>query len=183
MRSGIKQGAVESPAIFTAIMQWVMEQAATEHSWDRHPCFEGFGIEQVSYMDDGVLWARGVGQMEERLRQLGQALADWGLHLNAEKCQYYASPHCSKCRPLVLQRAQLHPDTHIMVMGMQMRVGQCTGELLEGLMSRARNCFWSLKHVLSTRGDLRKRMQVLDATVGGVLMWCVASIPPDAVGL
>ena len=33
------------------------------------------------------------------------------------------------------------------------------------------------------QGGLRKRPQILDAKVGGVLLWCVAALPPDAVGL
>ena len=177
MRSGIKQGAIESPAIFTAIMQWIFEQASREYGWSSCPCFEGLGIEQVCYMDDGVLWTRGPEQMEARLRQLGKVLAEWGLSLNAEKCQVYMSPHCKRVQPLRVQDTLLQPDTHILVMGLQMRVGQCTGELLGGLMSRARNSFWSLKHVLTTKGNLRKRLHVLDTAVGGLLLWCVAGIP------
>ena len=60
MRSGIKQGAIESPAIFTAIMQWVITQAAAANGWGREQGFDGLGIEQASYMDDAVLWTSGV---------------------------------------------------------------------------------------------------------------------------
>ena len=61
--------------------------------WHKQQCFEGLGIEQTSYMDDGVLWASGVEIMEQRLAQLAEALAEWGLKLNIAKCQLYLSPH------------------------------------------------------------------------------------------
>ena len=118
VRSGIRQGATESPAMFTAIMQWVVSKVAAEHRWHEEQCFDDLGIEQASYMDDAVLWAKGVDTMERRLNQLADALAEWGLELNIEKCQLYISPHCTQHRPVYVRGVRLAPDSHVTVMGL-----------------------------------------------------------------
>ena len=57
------------------------------------------------------------------------------------------------------------------------------GPVLGGCGRRAHGQGSSVLLVTQTRGGLKKRLQVLDATVGGTLLWCVAGLPPDPVGL
>ena len=183
MRSGIKQGAIESPIFFLAIMQWVIAEAATSEAWQGPPCFENVPEELVGFMDDGILWAPTAKAMEEKLVSLQRALQWWGLRLNVAKCQLYFSPYSSDRRPLLVDGVELQPDTCVMTMGLPMHVHVTTAELVQALIARARKKFWSLSHILKTPGKLLARIGTLTKTVGGALLWCCGALIPDPVGI
>ena len=95
MTSGIKQGAIESPAFFALIMDQCVEEASRRFEWGMDcPGLEGLRLREILFMDDAVLWDTDGRTLGRRLEQLATVLAEWGLQLNVEKCQLYRSPHC-----------------------------------------------------------------------------------------
>ena len=62
MQVGIKQGGTDSPSFFAKVVEWVFHQAGVDRQWSAFPgAFPGLDIPAVAFMDDSVLWERGVG--------------------------------------------------------------------------------------------------------------------------
>ena len=111
MRSGIRQGAVESPQMFSTAIDWVLEEVAREMGWDpARDVYEGLGVAEVAFVDDMLLWngtKQGLGQRVEELRV---GLQGWGLLLNIQKCQIYVSPYSIEKGPLHVAGGQVEVD-------------------------------------------------------------------------
>ena len=80
---------------------------------------------------------------------------------------------------------ELAPADHLEVMGLKLTVDATPSELIAPLMGRARDKFWGLKHVLCRRGNLKKRLMILQSVVAGSALWSCAALPMDeqALGL
>ena len=60
MTRGIKQGAVESPALFAMVAETCLAEAAARFNWSSGPgVFPGMPHHDVLFMDDCILWSRG----------------------------------------------------------------------------------------------------------------------------
>ena len=85
-RVGVKQGAVESPAVFSwligLIICIVKAKLANEPSWAKDSA-----LRNVAYMDDILMWSGATSQLQRELEALQDRLAFWGLRLNVKKCQ------------------------------------------------------------------------------------------------
>ena len=68
-------------------------------------------------------------------------------------------------------------------MGIKFRVNQTASEILAPLLGRARDVFWSMKHILCRNTNLGKRSQVLDTCVGNSLLWCSGGLQSDVQAL
>ena len=79
----------------------------------------------------------------------------------------------------------LNPSPALDVLGLSLAVDSAPSDLVAPLMARARIRFWSIKHILCRRGNIRKRIGVMQSVVAGaaLCLWFIAAIPPDAHAL
>ena len=182
MARGIKQGAVESPMFFAWIAEHVMEETARKHPWrNAEHIFDDFATEEMMYMDDGMLWNHRLSNIQTRVEHLSVAFASFGLRLNLQKCQLYASSLIEDPRYIRVHGEQVQAVDSLEVMGLTLRVGMSVYELASPLASRARSKFWELKHIFRARGgSMKQRAQVMQRVVGGTALWCICCLPPDA---
>ena len=179
-----RQGSVESPAFFALIADVCVEEAGRRFGWHAEcPGLEGLNLREVLFMDDAIVWDTSGPVLGRRLEQLAVVLAEWGLRLNVDKCQLYRSPYCNSQDDVVVGGHTLVADDHLAVMGLKFRVNQTASEMLAPLLGRARDVFWSLKHILCRGTNLHKRIHVLDTCVGNSLLWCSGALQPDVQAL
>ena len=182
MRSGIKQGAVESPTMFAWIAELALSDAVTKHGWHSgQRLFEGLQSEEMLYMDDGMIWGGELVVIQNRVAQLSAELTRYGLKLNPLKCQLYASPKIAGDRSIRVDGVRVEASQSLEVMGLVLRVGASIYELASPLAARARAKFWELKHIFRAKGgSMKQRARVMQRVVGGTALWCVCCLPPDA---
>ena len=186
MTRGIKQGAVESPALFAMVAEVCLAEAAERFRWgSMGEVFPGMPYQDVLFMDDCILWSRGVQGLEQRVRQLMVVLSEYGLKLNGAKSQLLCSPFWTGAQHIMVSGEKVQASSEIEVMGLPMRVGMTTSELIAPLIARARSKFWSLQHVFRSRTSIRGRLRTLATVVGNSALWPLAAFPPDrpAMGL
>ena len=181
---GIKQGSIESPAMFSWLAEQILEDVKARCMWDSRPkVYRGLAIEEVLFMDDGCVWAPGAEELACKLQEWAVELRKAGLLLNPAKCKVYFSPYMTGPREVRVEGV-LIPEVDVFeVMGVPFRVGASTSELLAPFLQRAKDKFWSLKHLLRARTPLAGRLRLLDRVVGGMVLWCLASISPDQSGM
>ncbi|CAE7809883.1 RTase [Symbiodinium sp. CCMP2592] len=184
MKSGIKQGSIESPILFSFLMEVALEQARVKSSWDQGShLFHDMLEEDLLYMDDGYLWGPDCRTLGVRLGQLAEVLQGFGLTLNIAKCVLYCSPYCPGPHKLRLHRVTLEASDHLPVMGLKMRVGMSMSELIQPLLSRARSKFWGLKHLFRSKTQAKGRVQLMHRVISNTALWCIAALPPDRPAL
>ena len=186
MTRGIKQGAVESPALFAMVAEVCLAEASERFRWgSMGEVFPGMPHQDVLFMDDCILWSRGVQGLEQRVRQLMVVLSEYGLKLNGAKSQLLCSPFWTGAQHIMVSGEKVQASSELEVMGLPMRVGMTTSELIAPLVARARSKFWSLQHVFRSRTSLRGRLRTLATVVGNSALWPLAAFPPDrpAMGL
>ena len=180
MDVGIKQGAPESPALFSFMAEQALLEASTEHAWsDQARVFPGLDPEEILYMDDGVLWTHDIPRLRVRVIQLQAALLKYGLRLNLAKCQLYCAPTCQGPRNMHLDGVTLADAGHLDVMGVRMRVGMTIYELVAPFAARAKEKFWEIRHILQAKGSVKARVRVMQRIIGATALWCIGAIPPD----
>ena len=60
LHDGIKQGAIESPAFFSFLAETCLHEAAARFEWHKQgDAFQGLSLNNLLYMDDGLMWSRG----------------------------------------------------------------------------------------------------------------------------
>ena len=181
---GIKQGAVESPSIFSWLTQLCLHEASERYGWSHYPNpFEGLNLSEIQFMDDGILWSVSGDDIQSKLRQWSVVLNEYGLRLNPKKCQLYYSPYAPNHKSINVNGVDLQPSTTMVVMGLPFKVGVTASELLGPILARARDKFWSLKHLFRANTPLFGRVKLLERVVGGTALWCIAAILPDRASL
>ena len=136
----------------------------------------GLNLTEILFMDDSVMWNDSVTVLETRIGQLARVFAEWGLELNAEKAQWYPGPYCKHAGAMTVKGVAVKPAPALEVMGLKLTVNMTASELVAPLMAKARDTFWSLKHLLLRRGNVKHRLRILQTVVGGARLWCVASL-------
>ncbi|CAE7371853.1 unnamed protein product [Symbiodinium necroappetens] len=182
MMRGIKQGAVESPAMFAWIAEIALNTAVQKYGWHQGPrLLEGLVPEEMLYMDDGMLWGESPATVQVRACQLAVELSAFGLRLNPQKCQLYAPAKVTEDRSILLNGTRVIAADTLEVMGLTLRVGGSICELAAPLASRARAKFWDHKHIFRSRGgSMKQRARVMQRVVGNTALWCICCLPPDA---
>ena len=186
MRSGIRQGAVESPCFFSMVMEEAVMEAAEKFRWsEMELVFPDLVHEHALFMDDGVFWSCSLEVARDRIAQLTEVLLTYGLKVNLEKCQLYCSRDVRGVHKLVVQGVELKASEHLDVMGLKLRKGMSCCELIQPLVARAKSKFWEIRHLLLAKTPLKGRLALLQRVVAGAGLWCVAAVPPDkpAMGL
>ena len=184
MRSGIRQGAVESPQMFATAIDWVLEEVAREMGWDpARDVFEGMGVAEVAFVDDMLLWNGTKAGLGKRVEELSRGLLRWGLKLNIQKCQVYASPYSRESGPLQVAGEEIAVDDHLQVMGVPFRVGITAREALAPLFTKVKGRFWAMKHLLRARTPLVGRLKLMNKVLGNMTLWCSSAFYPDRLSL
>ncbi|CAE7794274.1 Clcn7 [Symbiodinium necroappetens] len=163
-----------------------LEEASQRFQWQSlGELFPGMPYHDVLFMDDCIIWSRGVQGLERKIRQLMVVLSEFGLKLNGGKCQLVCSPHWTGPKHIMISGEKVEAVSEMEVMGLPMRVDMTTSELVAPLVARARSKFWSLHHVFRSKTSLRGRLRTLATVVGNSALWPLAAFPPDrpAMGL
>ena len=186
MSTGIRQGAVESPSLFSLLAELCFQTTADRYGWSADvPHADGLPAREALFMDDAVLWDVHADTLVARMQQLAQELEEWGLSINLQKCQFYCSPYATGERTITIQGQKLACEGRLDVMGLKMGVTASTCQVIAPLLSRAQDSFWAMKHVLCKKTNLAKRLRILNGVVGAGLLWRSGAIMPDkhALGL
>ena len=177
---GIRQGAIESPYLFGLLVEWILCDITKHPEWRGHvSTYRDLSLTQTAYMDDLLMWDGDCRGVETRYRVLREGFSQWGLRINPAKCSLYVSPKHEGLPKVNLDGAQIQAQPTLPVMGIPFRVGANFSELLQPTWQKARDCFWSIKHVLCSSTPIGKRLRILDRVVGGVAMWNTSPIPPE----
>ena len=177
---GIRQGAVESPLMFAAILEWVLDDASNRYRWNScTSTYPDLPLTQTAYMDDVMIWDGHTQELQLRVEQLGKELALWGLSINLKKCSLYTSPQHRGPNYIEVGGKKLYAQPSINVMGVEFHIGASTHELLQATWQRAKGKFWANKHLLCASTPLSGRLQLLDRVIGGAALWNIAAFFPD----
>ncbi|CAE7301394.1 Slc34a2, partial [Symbiodinium pilosum] len=118
MRTGIRQGAVESPMFFGMLAELCVQTASEKYGWAPEcPGAGNLPLRDILYMDDAVMWDVQAEELATRVEQLARELKEWGLEINLAKCQYYSSPYATGNKELMVMGQTMHSDKHLDVMG------------------------------------------------------------------
>ena len=170
--TGIKQGSVESPSFSSLLMEEALEETAAKFQWAKAPrIFQDFEHENALYMDDGLLWGPDTRVVATRLEQFLRTLAGYGLVVNIEKCQLYCSPDVPGEHTVRVAGSLLKSVDAIEVMGLRVRKGMSSCELIQPLLARAKTKFWSVKHLLRCKASLPGRLALFERVVAGAGLW------------
>ena len=180
MRSGIKQGASESPQLFAFIMEIALREAGDEFDWARLPrILPELEHSDLLYMDDGVLWARGCGDLTRKIEEFSIVLRRYGLELNLKKCQLYCTPACDGPHSLMLQGFKLEGRPDLEIMGLNLHQGVTMTSLMHPLLVKAQNKFWSISHVMRCKVSAVDRIRLMHKVISNSALWCCSAFPPD----
>ena len=185
MHDGIKQGAIESPAFFGFLAETCLHEASVRYKWhEQANTFSGLELDNLLYMDDGLQWSTGVEGIERRVAQWGAVLQEFGLAINARKCQLYCSPFHRGRRTIRVQGEVLFAAEELHILGLTFRVGITPSEMISPLLAKARAKFWGgLRHLLRAKTPIGGRVRLMERVLGGTVLWPLAALPMDASSL
>ncbi|CAE7394886.1 NLRC3 [Symbiodinium necroappetens] len=160
-------GSIESPALFSYLAEQILEETRAEFEWTkRGQAFQGLELEEVLFMDDGVVWADSAKALGRKLEEWSQVLLRAGLSLNPAKCKVYLSPYATGPKEVRVAGTVIPQVPTLAIMGVPFRVGASSAELLAPFLQRTKDKFWALKHLLRASTPLQGRVQLLDRVVG-----------------
>ena len=180
LRSGIKQGASESPQLFAFIMEVALMEAGEEFGWHRmQRVLPELEHSDLLFMDDGVLWAVNCTDLARKVTEFSRVLQRYGLSLNLKKCHLYCTPACPSPHLVTVQNITLTGSEGLEIMGLSLYQGVSMTSLVQPLMVRAQTKFWSLKHVFRCKVSAVERLRLMHKVVTTSALWCTAAFPPD----
>ena len=181
---GIRQGAVESPWLFSLAMELALSEAQAHAEW---PSTIGaapdLGITDLLFMDDSLLWAGSQRDLKKKYALLSRSLAAWGLMVNPKKTAYYASPHATERRALILDQIPVESRTSLEVMGVALSVPLKPAGLMDAALAKARKKYFASRDMLECRTPLKERLKLFSSTVAGAGLWYAAAVPPSPQGM
>ena len=169
---------------FASTMEWIMQDVITKYGWSYgSDAFEGLEFAESAFVDDCILWNGSKPVLARRKRELVQELGLWGLHVNAKKCQAYASPYAKERGALKVGDLNLELDEKLDVMGIPFRVGISPKEALQGIFAKVKSKYWACKHLYRAKTGLKCRVELIQKVLGGTSLWCVGAFLPDRQSL
>ena len=146
MVTGIRQGSVESPQMFAAVMDWILTDLRREHGWDQQQTFSGLGLGEIAFVDDLIAWEASRNTLTIKADQLAKAMMSWGLRVNQHKSQVYVSPYNRDQGKVKMEGVEVKEDDHLQVMGLVFKVGISAKEAMLPLFAKAKAKFWGLSN-------------------------------------
>ena len=142
---GIRQGAVESPWLFSLAMELALRDAQSTRGWPRRlgaaPDLE---LSELLFMDDSIMWAGDQASLLTKYNILKRSLSEWGLQVNPKKTAYYASPHATEKGPLTLDGVEVLPRESLEVMGIALSVPLKPASLMDAGLAKARKKYFAV---------------------------------------
>ena len=146
MYTGIRQGSVESPQMFSTVVDWILQDAAVKYGWEPSSSpLQGLQLGEVAFVDDLIAWEGSRTALSTKMSQLAMEMRAWGLRVNARKCQVYISPYNREAGAVKLEGTPITQDDHLLVMGMQFKVGITPREVLAPIFAKVKSRFWAQK--------------------------------------
>ena len=181
---GIRQGSIESPAFFGVLVEWILSDLVRDKKWRNYvSTYRDLQVTQAAFMDDLLLWDGRSSEILDRYKDLENAFAAWGLHINPEKCSLYCSPRHEGDSFIQLGDHTLYAQDFIEVMNIPFRVGANTQELLQRVWQKARDKFWATRHLFLSDTPIGNRIRLLDRIIGGCILWCSSAFSPETTAL
>ncbi|CAE7305768.1 unnamed protein product, partial [Symbiodinium necroappetens] len=181
---GIRQGAVESPWLFSLAMELALSEAQAHAEW---PSTIGAApdlcITDLLFMDDSLLWSGSQRDLKKKYDILSGTLAEWGLMVNPKKTAYYASPHATEQGPLLLDKVAVKSRESLEVMGIALSVPLKPAGLMDAALAKARKKYFASRDMLECRTPLKERLKLFSSTVAGAALWYSAAAPPSPQGM
>ena len=175
--SGVKQGATESPALFSRLIDEILSDIVLED--DGH-ILEGMGCDGAAFMDDVITWKADIKAMQRFVDRLVPMLAQFGLKVQPTKSKLLCL-RGDKNVVLWIDNQQvkpLGPDETFTVLNLPIHAENTEMKIVEALLDRARGKFYQILHILTSNAALSKRLQVLNTVVWGTISWVIGIIFP-----
>ena len=179
MTTGIRQGSVESPQMFAAVIDWIL----TDFQDDIVTVGEidGLNLSEIAFVDDIIAWNRSRQGLSARVGVLVEELGRSGLKVNANKSQVYVSPFNKDQGHVTVNGVAVPSDDHMKVMGIHLKTGVTAREALAPLFVKSR--YWATKHIYRAKVPLEGRLKLMNRTLGNQALWCAAAFFPDKQAL
>ena len=175
---GVRQGSVESPGLFSKLIDDILGQVCEAHT---PRLFPDMTCNTVAFMDDVLTWHPEGDSLGIFLRLLLPALRAFGLTLQPAKCQLMLM--AGAVDPgIVLDGVRMVPlreDEPLFVMHLPITPLISDLDAAVCLLDRARGKFHSLLPVLSAGTSLAARLQLLDTVVLATFKWVVGVLFPS----
>ena len=181
---GIRQGAVESPWLFSVAMELALRDAQAAKDWPKRlgPAPD-LRLSELLFMDDSIIWAGDQASLLAKYHILKRTLGEWGLQVNPKKTAYYASPHATERGALTLEGVQVSPRESLEVMGIALSVPLRPASLMDAALAKARKKYFASRAMLECRTPLKERLKLFASTVGGAALWYSSAAPPSPQAL
>ena len=180
---GIKQGAPESSAVFSMVVDHILAGLKLYKS-SRDALFSGeFAFPHTpAWVDDLYLMTSTLQEMQSLVDQVMMAFGSVGLLPNLAKLRLLrsdaAAPGHVQIHTTILHTADPALDVHIL--GMQFSLKKGVSPHLECAISKAWKAFATNKRVLCDRTvEFSHRVHILNMLVQPVLLWCSCNWTPN----
>ena len=176
---GVRQGSVESPGLFSKLIDDVLGQVCAAHGPRLFPDMQN---NTAAFMDDVLTWHPEGDSLGDFLRLLLPALQAFGLTLQPAKCQLMLMAGAAD-PGIVLEGVRMVPlreDEPLFVTHLPITTQISDLEIAVCLLDRARGKFHSLLPVLTAGTSLAARLQLLDTVVLATFKWVVGVLFPSS---
>ena len=181
---GIRQGAVESPWLFSLAMELALKEAQDHAEWPSTiKAAPDLCITDLLFMDDSLLWSGNQPNLIKKYDILSGTLAKWGLVVNPKKTAYYASPHATEKGPIRLGEVKVESREALEVMGITLSVPLKPAGLMDAALAKARKKYFASRDMLECRTPLKERLKLFASTVAGAALWYSSAVPPSPQGM
>ena len=184
MVTGIRQGSVESPQMFAAVIDWILGDVAVKYGWDpAEGPLQGLHLGEIAFVDDLIVWNGDRKGLKVKVTQLAEEMRSWGLQANIKKCQLYVSPYDKTSGKFELEGVELTPDDHLLVMGLPFRSGISPREVMAPIFAKVKTRLWAMKHLFRAKVPLAGRLRLMDRVLGNMALWCSSALHPNKMAL
>ena len=174
---GIRQGAVESPLIFAALTEWVMEETIQEFHWKPHvSTYQDMTLTQGAYMDDVMMWEGSTKELETKVAQLQSKFQEWASRSISRSAPFMCHPSMWDFPNWWSVESSFEHNQPLGSWESSSKWEQGSWNLCSPLGPEP---FWSISHLLRAKTPIAGRMRLLNRVVGASALWCCAAFAPE----
>ena len=174
---GLRQGAPESPFVFSLIVGVMLRGLAKQWQYKDFPMVLPFVrvLHPIAYMDDLLLLAPNLAQLEDMIQDLQTSLASAGLTINLSKCKVAVNQHtsihessvqlCGETVPTVLSGSLMR------VLGCMFGWGTEYARTPDAAIAKVTGHYAALADIFRRQSNWDTKLRLLDLVVGGALLW------------
>ena len=205
MLRGLKQGSIESAILFAGVINWVLSEL--HESWKQRGLGFRLGkwggnslafaewlrkhrdhfvasdiqdliVTCLAFMDDILLLASSVKDLQTMIDEVVQKLSDIGLAVNVKKTAWMTDKlSYASCNTNILRVGgkPIGLSTCLEVLGSMITMDNSAACAAEHRFVAGWKCFHKWKHVLTSSASLDNKLDFFKRTVVRSLMWALAS--------